>query len=277
MSRLSLALALCAPLACAWAAGPDVPTPYVPSTLMNVDEMLRIAAVGPQDVVYDLGSGDGRIVIAAARDYGARGVGVEIDAALVKESMENARYAGVAERAEFRLGDAFDTDLSAATVVTLYLLPPLVERLKPKLLAELKPGTRIVAHDYGFAGWKPDRRVTISKNYYLYVVPARVGGVWRLQADLPMGGRDYEFRLEQHYQEIRGGALVRGGFLPAFEATLSGRTISFVLVENDASFRFEGRVLEDVMEGVVRSGRGPRLVENRWRAARVPREGKRAE
>jgi SAM-dependent methyltransferase len=272
VSRLSLALALCAPLA--WAAPLDVPTPYVPSTLMNVDEMLRIAAVTPQDVVYDLGSGDGRIVIAAARDYGARGVGVEIDAALAKESTENARYAGVAGRTEFRVGDVFDADLRDATVVTMYLLPPLVERLKPKLLAELKPGTRIVAHDYGFAGWKPDRRVTISKHYYLYVVPARVGGEWRLQAELPMGRRDYEFRLEQHYQEIRGGALVGGGFLPAFEATLSGRTISFVLVENDASFRFEGRVVEDVMEGVVRSGRGPRLVENRWRAARVPRDGK---
>jgi hypothetical protein len=165
-------------------------------------------------------------------------------------------------------------DLGEATVVTLYLLPPLVERLKPKLLAELKPGTRIVAHDYGFADWKPDRQVTISKNYYLYVVPARVGGAWRLQADLPMGGRDYEFRLEQRYQEIRGGMRVEGGFLPAFDARLSGQTISFVLVENEASFRFEGRVFEDVMEGVVRSGRGPRLAENRWRAARVAREGK---
>ena len=274
MGRLSLALALCAPLAYACAAPLDVPTPYVPSTLMNVDEMLRIAAVGPQDVVYDLGSGDGRIVIAAARDYGARGVGVEIDAALVKESMENARYAGVAGRTEFRAGDVFDADLKGATVVTMYLLSPLVERLKPKLLAELKPGARIVAHDYGFSGWKPDRQVTISKTYYLYVVPAHVAGEWRLQADLPMGQRDYELRLEQQYQEIRGGARVTGGFLPAFEARLSGGAISFVLVENEASFRFEGRVVDDVMEGVVRSGRGPRLVEHRWRATRVPRDRK---
>ena len=252
----------------------DVPTPYVPSTFMNVDEMLRLAAVGPQDVVYDLGSGDGRIVIAAARDYGARGVGIEIDPALVQESIENARHAGVAGRTAFRAGDVLEADLKDATVVTLYLLTPLVERLKPRLLAELKPGTRIVVHEYGFSDWQPDRQVTISKTYYLYVVPARVAGEWRLQVDLPGGARDYEFRLEQRYQEIRGGARVAGGFLPAFEARLNGPAISFVLVDNEASFRFEGRVVQDVMEGVVRSGRGPRPAENRWRATRVVRDGK---
>lgn len=251
------------------AATLDVPTPYIPSTRLNVDEMLRLAEVGPRDVVFDLGSGDGRIVIAAARDYGARGVGIDIDAALVAASVDNARRAGVAERVVFRHGDVFAADLGEATVVTMYLLSSLIDRLKPKLLRELRPGTRVVAHDYGFSDWQPDRKVTISKTYYLYVVPAQVGGKWRLLAQLPAGERDYDFALEQRYQAIRGGARVGGGFLPAFEAKLSGDRIAFVLVEDEMSHRFEGRVRGDVMEGVVRSGYGPRQTEHDWRARRV--------
>src|SRR5688500_10251608 len=140
----------------------DVPTPYLPSTQVAVDEMLRLADVRPDDVVVDLGSGDGRIVIAAAKLFGARGFGVDIDEKLVAQANENARAAGVAERVCFHHRDIFATDIREASVVTLYLLSSLVNRLRPKLLAELKPGTRIVAHDYGIGGWKPDRTVTIS-------------------------------------------------------------------------------------------------------------------
>ena len=163
-----------------YAALLDVPTPYIPSTRGNVDEMLRLAGVTPEDVVYDLGSGDGRVVIAAARDYRARGVGIELDAMLVAESNENARRAGVASRATFRAQDVFAADITEATVVTMYLLSGLVAKLESKLLAELRPGTRIIAHDYGFPTWKPDREWRISKHYMLYVVPARVAGTWRL-------------------------------------------------------------------------------------------------
>jgi SAM-dependent methyltransferase len=249
--------------------GSYIPTPYIPSTTLAVDEMLRVADVTPDDFVVDLGSGDGRIVIAAARDYGARGLGIDIDPELVKESSENARRAGVADRVAFRQGDALTTDVTTATVVTLYLLPGLVEKLKPRLLAQLKPGARIVAHDFGFADWTPDRTVTISKNYYLYVVPARAAGKWRIEAELPGGARDYEFQLEQQYQRIRGGARVEGGFLPAFEARLTGDRIAFVLVEKDTSHHFEGRVSGLSMEGVVRSGAGRSQVTNRWRAIRI--------
>lgn len=265
-------LALMALVALPAAAGGvlrDIPTPFIPSTPLNVDEMLRLAGTGPQDVVYDLGSGDGRIVISAAREYGARGVGIELDARLVAESEDNARRAGVADRVAFRHQDVFAADVRPATVVTLYLLPSLVEKLKPKLLRELMPGTRIVAHEYGFDGWKADRRVKISKTYLLYIVPAQAGGNWRLQARLPGGERDYEFTLEQRYQEIEGGARVTGGFLPAFEARLEGHRISFVLVENDMSHRFEGQVEGDVMTGTVRSGYGPRLAQGTWRAKRT--------
>ena len=264
-ARFALLLLAAAP---AFAATLDVPTPYIPSTHGNVDEMLRLAAVTPRDVVFDLGSGDGRIVIAAARDYGARGVGIDLDATLVRDSAENARRAGVGERVEFRHGDIFAADLRPATVVTMYLLTSLVTKLEPKLLAELKPGTRIVAHDYGFAEWKPDRKVQISKTYMLYIVPAKVAGAWRMEAPLTRG-REFVLDLQQHYQEVRGGVRVQGGFLPAFEAHLSGGRLSFVLVDDDVSYRFEGEVRGDVIEGAVRYGHGTKPSEQRWRAQRV--------
>jgi SAM-dependent methyltransferase len=266
--RILLLAALLAPALAARAADPHIPTPYVPSTAIAVDEMLRVADVRPDDLVVDLGSGDGRIVIAAARDYGARGLGIEIDPALVKESVENARRAGVADRVVFREDDVLKADFGPATVVTMYLLPQLVEQVKPRLLA-LQPGTRIVAHDFGFQDWRPDRTVNISKNYYLYVVPARVAGKWRLEAQLPGGAHSYEFELEQTYQRIRGGARVPGGWLPAFEAELSGDRIGFVLVDSDTSHHFEGRVNGAEITGVVRSGAGRERVANRWRATRV--------
>ena len=266
-TRAAAALCLLSALN-ASAATLDVPTPYIPSTRGNVDEMLRLAGVTPNDVVYDLGSGDGRIVIAAARDYGARGVGIDIDPALVRESSENARRAGVAERTAFHSSDIFAVDLREATVVTMYLLTGLVVKLEPKLLAELRPGTRIVAHDYGFATWQPDRKIQISKSYMLYVVPAKVAGAWRIDAPMTRG-REFTLDLQQQYQQVRGGVRVQGGFLPAFEARLDGENISYVLVDDDISYRFEGTARGDVMEGVVRYGYGPKTSEQRWRAQRV--------
>ena len=251
------------------AATLDVPTPYVPSTQGNVDEMLRLAAVQPKDVVYDLGSGDGRVVIAAARDWGARGVGVELDGKLVAESRELARREGVADRVTFREGDVLKAPIADATVVTMYLLTPLVNRLQPKLLAELRPGTRIVAHEYGFADWKPDRHVNISKNFYLYVVPARAAGKWQLSAALPGGAREYELELTQRVQEVKGGARVQGGYLPAFDARVNGERIEFVLVDDHQSYRYEGRVSTHEIQGVVRWGHGPRQQEAPWRATRL--------
>lgn len=261
-------LCLCVSAAAA-AAALDVPTPYIPSTRLNVDEMLRLAAVQPGDVVYDLGSGDGRVVIAAARDWGARGVGIEIDGELVAQSREHARREGVAERTVFREGDVLKADIRDATVVTLYLLASLVNRLQPKLLAQLKPGTRIVAHDYPFTDWKPDRHVQVSKNFYLYVVPASVSGKWQLSAALAAGARELELEFTQRFQEVRGGARVAGGYLPAFDAVLTGERIAFVLIDDDTSYRFEGRVSANAIDGVVRWGYGPRQKESTWRATRI--------
>lgn len=267
----ALLAALAQPAVGGQAATLDVPTPYLPSTQVAVEEMLRLAEVGPHDVVVDLGSGDGRIVVTAAQLLGARGFGVDIDEKLVALANENARLAGVADRARFYHRDIFKTDIREATVVTLYLLSSLVNRLKPKLLAELKPGTRIVAHDYGIDDWKPERTVNISKTYYLYIVPAQVAGKWRLETTLLGRDRTYEVDLSQQLQEIRGGARIDGGFLPLFEARLVGDRIRFAIVDEHHSHHFDGRVTGSLIEGAVTSGIGRAKIENRWRATRVLR------
>ena len=149
--------------------------PYFPSTDEAVLGMLRLAGTGPNDVVYDLGCGDGRIVIAAAKDFGARGVGVEIDPAPLRMAVYNARRAGVEDRVRFVRGDLFEADIGEATVVTLFLFESLNRRLLPKLLNDLKPGTRIVAHRYGFGGdWPPEKTVDAgASTLYLWTVPKR--------------------------------------------------------------------------------------------------------
>ena len=172
---------LLAVMGTAFAQDTDVPFVVTPDKVTR--EMLKLADVKPSDFVIDLGSGDGRIVIAAAREFGARGLGVEIVPELVDKSRDNARRAGVAERTEFRVQDLFATDLSRATVITMYLLPEVNLQLRPRLLA-LKPGTRIVSHDWDMGDWKPDRVVAVDapdkpigrekvSRLYLWTVPAR--------------------------------------------------------------------------------------------------------
>jgi predicted RNA methylase len=154
---------------------PDVIFVTTPEAVVKA--MLDVASVGPNDLVIDLGSGDGRIVIAAAKDRGARGIGIELDEQLIAEARENARKAGVADRVEFRRQDLFQADISRATVVTLYLLPPVNLKLRPKLLAELKPGTRVVSHAFHMGDWIPDRVVDVDgRKVYFWVVPAGVNG-----------------------------------------------------------------------------------------------------
>ena len=179
--RRAIHLAL---LTCFAAAGtgaclyPGAEVPYVQTPTEVVTQMLRLAGVSRNDVVYDLGSGDGRLVITAARDFGARGVGIEIDPQLVAQSAESARRAGVGDRVTFRAGDLFDTDLSDATVVTLYLSPELNLRLRPKLLRELRPGARIVSHDFDMGDWPPSQTIRVASrdrlsNVFLWIVPPK--------------------------------------------------------------------------------------------------------
>jgi len=153
---------------------PSLDVPFVPTPAEAVSAMLKLAGVKQDDVVYDLGSGDGRIVIAAARQHGARGVGIDIDPARIAEGERNARAEGVANRVRFVRQDLFDADIRDATVVTLYLLPRLNQRLRPKLLAELKPGTRIVSYGFDMGDWVPERSVEVgSSAVHLWVIPRR--------------------------------------------------------------------------------------------------------
>ncbi|AUB39924.1 Methylase of polypeptide chain release factors [Nostoc flagelliforme CCNUN1] len=149
--------------------------PYVPTPQAVVDAMLKVAKVGKNDLLYDLGSGDGRIVNTAAQKFGTQGFGIDIDPQRIKEANENAQKAGVTDRVKFVQQDLFKTDFSKATVVTLYLLPEINLRLRPKLLSELKPGTRIVSHAFDMGDWKPDQTLTVEgKTIYYWVVPKKV-------------------------------------------------------------------------------------------------------
>jgi trans-aconitate methyltransferase len=155
---------------------PEVP--FVPTHEKVVDEMLKVAKVGKNDVLYDLGSGDGRIPITAAKRWGTRGVGVDIDPKRIEEARENATKAGVADKVKFMQQDLFETNIKDATVVTLYLLPDVNLRLRPKLLADLKPGTRVVSHNYDMGDWKPQQTITVKlpdgeHTVYYWVVPPR--------------------------------------------------------------------------------------------------------
>jgi SAM-dependent methyltransferase len=173
LCALALAATASAPPACA--APPKRDVPYEPSSAEAVRAMVDLAGVGPSDVVFDLGCGDGRVLVEAAR-RGARAIGVEIDPRLAATARENARAAGVADRVEVREGDLFEADLTGATAVLLFLWPHVNLKLRPKLLAELRPGTRIVSHWHDMGDWKPERTVRVAGNpIYLWTVPARPG------------------------------------------------------------------------------------------------------
>lgn len=266
---------LCAAVPAAQAQQPlwQFDVPFVPTPYVVIEEMLRLANVTPQDYVLDLGSGDGRVLITAAQRYGASGMGVDLDGDLVAQSQASAVEAGVADRVSFLQQDLFKTDLGRATVITMYLLPGVMGRLMPQLL-ELKPGTRLVSHDFRLGEWKPDVTTQIRKNTFLWIVPAKVAGPWRIRVALPGGEQDIELELRQKYQEIDGYGKFGGRHAQIWETRLSGDRLSFVMVddrdrENEAALYFDGRVNGDVIEGSVRRGTGKAQTVHAWRAARV--------
>ena len=222
---LALAVLLTSPASRAQEEVPFITTPD------NVTlEMLRVANVGPADHVIDLGSGDGRIVILAARRFGASGMGVDIVPDLVQQSIRSARDAGVADRVAFKVQDLFETDLSRATVVTMYLLTEVNLKLRPALLA-LKPGTRVVSHDWDMGDWKPDQTTVVavpdkqvgrekSSKVHLWAVPAQVEGLWCGAGLL----RGTALTLTQRYQEFEG-MLVRGERSRKVDGRIEGATL----------------------------------------------------
>ena len=261
---LALATALSLPLAAlAQSAEEDLDTPYVPTPEAVLKRMLELAEVKPGETVIDLGSGDGRLVITAALKYGAHGFGVELDPLLVERSNESARRAGVADRAKFLQQDLFETDFRAADVLTLYLLPDVNLALRPKILADLKPGARVVSHDFGMREWRPDAMETVQapdktvglrkeSTVYLWVVPAKVEGSWELE----IGKRKLPLELRQQYQLLSGSVSVPGhGSMPISGGRLRGEALRIALpggIVGEEPIELVGRVAGDALRGSAR-------------------------
>lgn len=237
--------------------------PFVPSPEAAVAAMLRYAHVGPGDFIIDLGSGDGRIVRTAAKVFGARGFGVEIKEDLVKSSNEAAQKEGLADRVKFLKQDLFKTDISQATVLTMYLLPDTVNMLRDKLLNELKPGTRIVSHDYPLTGWIPEdmkqfdlpEKVDISgvqtTIVWLYLVPAKVAGRWSAKMPPAVSKQSATLELKQQLTRVSGSAVLDGKEVPLEEVKLRGDRLSFRMTGRKGEFtgQVKGKSIEGVLDG----------------------------
>lgn len=259
--------------------------PYVPTPQIVVDEMLKLANVTAKDFVVDLGSGDGRMIITAARNFKATGLGVDIDPKLVELSNKQAKAEGVDDRAKFIEQDMFKADIGKATVVTLYVMPDFMEKLTPKLLSELKPGTRIVAHDYYMSEWHPDRQFSLTvpekvkangtdKAYlYLWIVPSVVGGDWRMEFDA--GGSNRQLivlEIIQRYQKIDGLAKNILGPMKIANALIRGDAISFDMSIGASPYRFTGKVADGRMTGTAVTPGGARPIP--WGASKLPAQDK---
>ncbi len=281
LTGLALAAAACS----AFAAESNVP--YVPTPQEVVDKMLAMARVTPNDYLIDLGSGDGRIVVTAVRKYGARGFGVDLNPQRIREAVENALQNGVSDRTAFYQRNLFETDLSSASVITMYLLPRVNMALRPRLL-DLRPGTRIVSHDFDMDDWKPDETVHMdvrekygnssgTSSIYFYIVPAKVSGLWRWQQTASGVTNDYELALEQKFQVVSGTVRVNGSTYKITDASLRGDQLAFNVVTPLAASTvkqsFAGRVSGEQIFGSVALS-GPRAhSQTEWLAARVVKTG----
>jgi SAM-dependent methyltransferase len=258
----------------------DGTVPYVQTPVEIVERMMRMAEVRAGDFVIDLGSGDGRIVIEAAK-RGARGLGVDLDPNLVKLATQNARQAGAADRARFETRDIFETDLSAASVVTMYLLPDFNKKLLPRLLA-LKPGTRIVSHDGGIGDWPADETLEMrtpekpvgvggTSKVELWIVPAELGGTWTSQ--LAQHGGAWRFQVAQRYQILEVAALAEGRELLVRNTRLRGEEVKLVITGVVKSrpwhHYFVGTARGDAIEGEVTVSDGNNKVVYPWLAKRA--------
>jgi SAM-dependent methyltransferase len=250
-SRIAVSL-LCLLLAAGVSAqtapsrAPDVI--YVPTPQPVVEEMLRMAEVSKDDLVYDLGCGDGRLVVTAAKKFGARGVGIDIDPVRIKESRANAAAAGVTDRVKFLNQDLFESDFRDATAVTLYLLSTLNVKLRPILLDQLKPGTPIVSHDFDMGDWEPEMAKDVKgptrvHRVYRWTVPAKTRGAWRIKA----GDRVFELALKQNYNSVTGLARSRGREHRILNGSVWGTRLSLELSHG-------GGTLNGLVEGRTFTG-----------------------
>ncbi|VXC77365.1 SAM-dependent methyltransferase [Sphingomonas sp. AX6] len=240
---LSATSARCTP-STLFSGGPALDVPYAETRTEAVEKMLDMAAVGPGDRVIDLGTGDGRMLLQAAA-RGASGLGVDIDAVLVADANASADRQGVGDRVTFRTQDLFETPIADADVVTMFLLPEINLKLRPRLLSELRPGARVVSHAFTMGDWKPDLAERVGgSRLYLWVIPADVSGVWRLRdAD---GQR--VMTLDQTFQTFTGD-LGQGGAV--FDGRVDGEWVAFTVREGERSVRYEGRVQGDTIVGTI--------------------------
>ncbi len=256
---------------------------YVPTPQTVVEAMLNMAKVGPKDFLIDLGSGDGRIVVTAAKKHGARGFGVDLDTVLLKRAHENAKREGVTDRANFVEQNLFETDLSQATVITSYLLPEMNEKLRPKIL-KLKPGTRVVAHDYHMGEWRPDDNDTLAvpektvgnpgvSYIFMWYVPTNAAGKW--QASVPVAGQTLavDVSFDQRFQMLSGNAQINQRPAQIQGARVKGEDVTFWLVTGSGPsairHEFNGRVQGDTLTGTVRVHAGKKVDQAQFSAKRV--------
>jgi len=241
-------------------AGKDVI--WVPTPDDVVERMLRMAQVTANDYVIDLGAGDGKIAIAAAKKFGARALGIEYNPDMVKHANRNIEKAGVTGKAKVVHGDIFASDFTQATVITMYLLPALNLKLRPQILA-MRPGTRVVSHSFTMEEWEPDETsASDGRRAYFWVVPANVGGTWTLEA----AGERLELALEQKFQRIEGSVILGQLQAGLRDVRLRGSHISFAYVDNSSARRdFTGRVAGTRIEGTFRTESG---AEGRWVATK---------
>jgi hypothetical protein len=237
---------------------------WVPTPQALVERMLDMAKLTSKDVLYDLGSGDGRTVIAAGK-RGAQAYGVEYNPDMVALSERAAAKEGMAGKVKFIHGDIFQTDFSKATVLTLYLLPSLNVKLRPTIL-KMKPGTRVVSHAFNMDDWQPDQTETVDgSTAYLWIVPAQVAGTWRWNAG-GAGAREVQVTLKQIYQNVQGTVLVNGKAVPLRDVKLDGDHLAFSVPESASANRdYAGRVSGNSIEGLVKTASG----EAKWSATRI--------
>ncbi len=259
--------------------GYDVP--FVPTPPEVVDEMLKLVRPKPGDVLYDLGCGDGRIVIAAAQKYGVKALGIDIDPVRIAESNENAAQAGLGGKVRFIQQDLFEADFHDATVVTMYLLTSVNLRLRPKLLTELKPGTRLVSHSFDMGDWRPDRSSLVETSYgdernvYFWVVPANVSGRWEWEVAAGKEKRRFALQAVQEFQSVSASGTEGTWLVAVNDVVLVGDRISFRLdTEADgkmASFLYEGTAQGDTIAGTFKPAGDPKAAPVKWKAVRDPK------
>ena len=237
---------------------------WIPTPAPMVEGMLRMAGVSKDDLVVDLGSGDGRIPIFAAKAFGARGLGIELNLDLVAYSVEQAKKQGVAGRARFVQGDFFEVDFSQGTVLSVFMPPQVNARLMPKILA-MKPGTRVVSYVFAMEDWEPDEWVFFDNvQGMLWVVPARFDGNWRIRTGTPEP-QEYDLTLTQRYQKIDGHFMFGSAKLPLFDANVLADRLRFTLVAGERRFDFVGHHQGATIEGSLHVTGEP---ERRWSATR---------